>query len=183
MKKKIENCKKLSEKCNRRTRQSVYIKRAILFIHNIDICLKTSIKWKKHNNYSIYAMLYKLFNISLNISYNVRLQKCVKLIGIYQLFIIRFIVAMEKQQQSDELFPQTYLKLNESSANQEVLKLLDLINVKLIPFCRHIIPCEYCKKYYIATVISIVTFIFVILFFQYICIKLNCNSFKGKNMI
>ncbi|GAW84592.1 hypothetical protein PGO_003870, partial [Plasmodium gonderi] len=181
MKKKIENHKKSSEKCNRSTYQSVYIKGTILCEHNSDSYIETARKLKKCNICSIHALLSKLFNLPLTLTHNMCLLSFIKLIGIYKLFILQFTVAMAQSEGRGEEGTDCTHRTNGDNGGTEAYQLLTKVNDKLCPLCTAILQeyKQYCGQYYLGIVVPLVTLIVLILFFQYICIKC-CRSSKSR---
>ncbi|GAW84690.1 hypothetical protein PGO_004425 [Plasmodium gonderi] len=123
--------------------------------------------------------LFNLFNLPINSSYNMTFRKCIKLIGIYKLFILQFTVAMGQEESSAQATTNCATGSTATSGDNEAYKLLSKVNCKLCSFCKVINKddlMKHCEQYYLGIVTALVTLIISILFFHYMYIKVNKNS-------
>ncbi|GAW81245.1 hypothetical protein PGO_094460 [Plasmodium gonderi] len=139
------------------------------------------------NQYVLRVLYYVhiiLFNFPLTFLYNTNMQKCIKFIGIYQIFIIQFTILMGEEQEGMATKTGQTEKASGEAIAAKVSNLLTKVNEKLCPFCEFILRSysNYCSTYKLGIVIPLIILIVLILFFQYICINFcrSSNSRKKK---
>ncbi|VUZ95666.1 hypothetical protein PVP01_0901300 [Plasmodium vivax] len=178
MEKNKEEYNESSERYKTCLYQLVYCKSSQPRIQKSDIFLEDSEKIKNTNpRFSSNELAFSLFNSFRSCSYNNVRTKFVKLIGIYQLFVLRFSVA-ESQEGSEGT---SYEKVIVEMKNQAE-QIWKYITQQLCVICSSI-GNEYgniCGKDYVAIPVVVFLFLFVFGIICLICCKCCCKKSRKK---
>ncbi|SCA59851.1 hypothetical protein, conserved [Plasmodium vivax] len=94
MKKNMENFKESLEKCKKRIYEPLYYNSSKSCVYNSDVCIEPKKQVKKHSyKYAPKKSSFKLYKLSQLSSNNKVMNFLIKLIVIYQTFILQFYVA------------------------------------------------------------------------------------------
>ncbi|SCO72511.1 hypothetical protein PVC01_090005600 [Plasmodium vivax] len=164
------NFNRSSEECKKFLCHSVYYKKCESCIHNNDISIKNRNELKKCNSrFSPNEFLYKLFNYLPNTLDNKVMTCFIKLIRIFQLFILQFTVVMADERGEGE--ESTIVKLIGEYANTVWDKYKELLK----KICALFGENDNCEE---KVAIPVAVFAFVLLFciICLICCKCCCKK-------